>query len=56
LKRLPGAGTVGAIGLCFTPLTATVLRNVDSERVGAASGTMSTMQQVGYALGVAITG
>ena len=53
----PGLALAGVgIGLCFTPLTATVLRNVDSERVGAASGTMSTMQQVGYAVGVAVTG
>lgn len=44
------------IGLCFTPLTSTVLANVDPARAGSASGAMSTMQQVGYALGVAITG
>jgi predicted MFS family arabinose efflux permease len=49
---LGGAG----IGLCFTPLTQTVLQSVDPQRVGAASGTMSTVQQVGFALGVAVTG
>ena len=48
--RAPG------IGLCFTPLTSTVLANVDPARAGSASGAMSAMQQVGYALGVAITG
>jgi MFS family permease len=44
------------IGLCFTPLTSTVLANVDPARAGSASGAMSTTQQIGYALGVAITG
>jgi EmrB/QacA subfamily drug resistance transporter len=54
---VPGLLLVGAgIGLCFTPLTSTVLQNVDPARAGSASGAMSTMQQVGYALGVAITG
>ena len=47
-----GAG----IGLCFTPLTSTVLANVDPARAGGASGALSTTQQVGFALGVAITG
>jgi EmrB/QacA subfamily drug resistance transporter len=54
---VPGLVLVGAgIGLCFTPLTSTVLKNVDPARGGSASGAMSTMQQVGYSLGVAITG
>jgi EmrB/QacA subfamily drug resistance transporter len=54
---IPGLLLVGAgIGLCFTPLTSTVLETVDPARAGSASGAMSTMQQVGYALGVAITG
>jgi EmrB/QacA subfamily drug resistance transporter len=54
---VPGLLLVGAgIGLCFTPLTSTVLSGIDPAGVGAASGAMSTMQQVGYALGVAITG
>jgi EmrB/QacA subfamily drug resistance transporter len=54
---VPGLLLVGAgIGLCFTPLTSTVLENVDPARAGSASGAMSTMQQVGYALGVAVTG
>ena len=54
---VPGLLLVGAgIGLCFTPLTSTVLKNVDPARAGSASGAMSTMQQVGYSLGVAITG
>jgi MFS family permease len=54
---LPGLVLVGAgIGLCFTPLTSMVLAGVDPARAGAASGILSTTQQVGYALGVAVTG
>jgi EmrB/QacA subfamily drug resistance transporter len=54
---VPGLLLAGAgIGLCFTPLTAIVLGNIDPERAGAASGVLSTTQQVGYSLGVAITG
>jgi EmrB/QacA subfamily drug resistance transporter len=54
---VPGLALVGAgIGLCFTPLTSIVLAGVDAGRAGSASGAMSTTQQVGYALGVAITG
>jgi predicted MFS family arabinose efflux permease len=57
LVFVPGLVLVGAgIGLCFTPLTSTVLGGIDPAQVGAASGAMSTMQQVGYAMGVAITG
>jgi EmrB/QacA subfamily drug resistance transporter len=54
---VPGLLLVGVgIGLCFTPLTATVLSGIDPAGAGAASGAMSTITQVGYALGVAITG
>jgi EmrB/QacA subfamily drug resistance transporter len=57
LVLVPGLVLVGAgIGLCFTPLTSTVLSGVDPARAGAASGAMSTITQVGYALGVAVTG
>jgi MFS family permease len=49
---LVGAGQ----GLCITPLTTTVLSHTDPQRAGAVSGALSTMQQVGNALGVAITG
>jgi EmrB/QacA subfamily drug resistance transporter len=57
LVLVPGLVMVGAgIGLCFTPLTSTVLSGVDPARAGAASGAMSTITQVGYALGVAVTG
>jgi EmrB/QacA subfamily drug resistance transporter len=44
------------MGLVLTPLTSMVLKNLAPESAGAASGALSTMQQVGNALGVAITG
>lgn len=47
-----GAG----MGLCVTPLTTIVLAHADAERAGALTGAMSTVQQVGNALGVAVTG
>ena len=54
---VPGLLLVGAgIGLCFTPLTSIVLADVDPARAGSASGALSTTQQIGFALGVAITG
>jgi MFS family permease len=53
----PGLLLVGAgQGLCITPLTTTVLSHTDHERAGAVAGALSTMQQVGNALGVAVTG
>ncbi len=53
----PGLALVGAgQGLCITPLTAIVLSHTDPQRAGAVSGALSTMQQVGNALGVAVTG
>jgi EmrB/QacA subfamily drug resistance transporter len=53
----PGLLLVGAgQGLCITPIAATVLASLDPQSAGAAAGVLSTMQQVGNALGVAITG
>jgi EmrB/QacA subfamily drug resistance transporter len=53
----PGLVLVGAgMGLVLAPLAGTILRTLDPERAGAASGMVSTMQNVGNALGVAITG
>jgi EmrB/QacA subfamily drug resistance transporter len=49
---LEGAG----MGLIITPLTSTVLGNLEPQNAGAAAGALSTMQQVGNALGVAVTG
>ena len=54
---VPGLVLVGmGIGLCFTPLTSTVLGQIEPAQAGSASGALSTTQQVGFALGVAITG
>jgi Na+/melibiose symporter-like transporter len=44
------------MGLVITPLTATVLASLEPQRAGAAAGALSTMQQVGNALGVVVTG
>jgi EmrB/QacA subfamily drug resistance transporter len=57
LALVPGLLLAGTgMGLCITPLVATVLSSIPPEQAGAASGTLSTVQQVGNALGVAITG
>jgi predicted MFS family arabinose efflux permease len=42
--------------LCITPLTTTVLAHSDARRAGSVSGALSTAQQVGNAIGVAVTG
>ena len=42
-----------AAGLVFMPITATVLRGVEPEHAGAASGLLQTTQQLGGAVGVA---
>jgi MFS family permease len=53
----PGLLLIGAgMGLVITPLTATVLGSLQPARAGVAAGALSTMQQVGNALGVAVTG
>jgi dipeptide/tripeptide permease len=53
----PGLLLVGAgMGLVLAPLATTILQGVDPERAGAASGMATTVQNVGNALGVAITG
>jgi len=53
----PGLLLVGAgMGLCLAPITTLVLSNVDPQRAGAVSGLLSTMQQVGNAIGVAAIG
>jgi MFS family permease len=57
LALAPGLALIGAgMGLCMTPLVSVVLSGVDPEYSGAASGTLSTIQQVGNALGVAVIG
>jgi EmrB/QacA subfamily drug resistance transporter len=54
---MPGLILAGAgMGLAITPLTTLVLGHVDPQRAGALGGVLSTMQQVGNAVGVAVTG
>ena len=54
---LPGLVIAGfGIGMVLVPLSSTVLRGVDAQHAGAASGVLSTAQQVGGALGVAVVG
>ncbi|HET6909655.1 MAG TPA: MFS transporter [Mycobacteriales bacterium] len=53
----PGLLLAGAgMGLCLAPITTLVLTGVDPQRAGAVSGLLSTMQQVGNAVGVAVIG
>ena len=54
---VPALLLVGAgIGLCFTPIQQIVLGEVAPDRAGAASGMLGTTQQLGFALGVAVSG
>jgi EmrB/QacA subfamily drug resistance transporter len=55
-KLVPGLLLIGAgMGLLIVPLTTTILSGVRAQDTGAASGALTTMQNVGAALGVAIT-
>jgi len=57
LELVPGLVLVGTgMGLLLVPLTATILSSVGTEHAGGASGAVTTVQNVGGALGVAITG
>lgn len=54
---VPGLLLVGAgMGLGISPLAAIILSSTRPEHVGAASGALATMQNVGNAIGVAIIG
>lgn len=53
----PGLALTGfGIGLVLVPLSATALRDVPVDHAGAAAGVLTTSQQVGAALGVAVIG
>ncbi len=53
----PGLVLVGAgMGLVLAPLAGIILQTLEPDRAGAASGMLTTMQNVGNTLGVAITG
>ncbi len=57
VQLVPGLVLIGAgMGLVLVPLTTTILSSVDTRHAGGASGAVTTMQNVGGALGVAITG
>jgi len=57
LDLTPGLALVGlGIGLVLVPLASTVLAGVDPRHAGAAAGVLSTAQQVGGAVGVALAG
>jgi MFS family permease len=57
LVLVPGLVLVGAgMGLVLAPLASTILHSLEPERAGAASGMLTTMQNVGNAIGVAVTG
>jgi EmrB/QacA subfamily drug resistance transporter len=59
LELAPGLLLIGAgMGLCIPPLTTIVMSAAAArpDLAGAASGALNTVQQVGNALGVAITG
>lgn len=54
---VPGLLAVGAgMGLVITPLATTVMASVGPEHMGSASGALSTLQNVGNAVGVAVIG
>jgi EmrB/QacA subfamily drug resistance transporter len=54
---VPGLLLVGAgMGMVIAPLTTTIMSGVEPQRAGAAAGLLATVQNVGNALGVAITG
>ncbi|HTU76449.1 MAG TPA: MFS transporter [Trebonia sp.] len=54
---LPPLAVLGAgQGLCITPLTTTALSHASPKTAGSVSGALSTAQQVGNAIGVALTG
>ena len=70
IRHLFGLGTGGSVawlfpgllllgagqGLCITPLTTTVLSHADPVTAGSVAGALSTAQQVGNSVGVAVTG
>jgi EmrB/QacA subfamily drug resistance transporter len=57
LDLLPGLFVIGfGIGMVLVPVTAMALGDVDPRHAGAASGVLTTAQQVGGALGVAVIG
>ena len=57
LALAPGLVLVGAgMGLGITPLASLIMAAAPPEHVGATSGVLATMQNVGNAIGVAVIG
>jgi EmrB/QacA subfamily drug resistance transporter len=57
LAMTPGLLLAGAgMGLCLAPITTIVLTRVEPTRAGVVGGLLSTTQQVGNAIGVAVIG
>ncbi|MGZ4168399.1 MAG: MFS transporter [Solirubrobacteraceae bacterium] len=57
LALAPGLALVGAgMGLGITPLASLIMAAAPPRHVGATSGVLSTMQNVGNAIGVAVVG
>jgi EmrB/QacA subfamily drug resistance transporter len=57
LALAPGLALVGAgMGLGITPLATLIMAAAPPEHLGATSGVLSTMQNVGNAIGVAVVG
>ncbi len=57
LALTPGLILVGAgMGLGITPLATLIMASAPQEHVGATSGVLSTMQNVGNAIGVSVIG
>jgi MFS family permease len=57
LALIPGLVLGGAgQGLCITPLTSTIMATADARTTGSVSGALATAQQVGNAIGIAVTG
>jgi EmrB/QacA subfamily drug resistance transporter len=57
LELAPGLAITGfGIGMVLVPLSAMVLAGVAPEHAGSASGVLSTAQQIGGALGIAVIG
>ncbi len=54
---MPGLLLIGAgMGLGIAPLATIIMSAMRPEQAGAASGTLSTFQNVGNAIGVAVIG
>jgi EmrB/QacA subfamily drug resistance transporter len=57
LALLPGSALFGiGVGFASSQLTNVILSDIDNEKAGVASGTNTTVRQVGSALGIAVIG